>query len=80
MNQEAPQPAAPTEVPATAESGWLNRKNVPYPQFQYQDTRNLLGFVSETHAAHQPTTDGPPKPFMPGVPRYMHDFGSRVEV
>lgn len=61
-------------------SGWLNRKNVPFPQFQYQDTRNLLGFVSETHAAHQPTTDGPPKPFMPGIPRYMHDFGTRVEV
>ncbi len=63
-------------------SGWLNKKNVPYPQFQYQDTRNLLGFVCETHAAHQTPIDGPPP--APGsfrmTPRYMHDYSAKVEL
>ncbi len=63
-------------------SGWLNKKNVPYPQFQYQDTRKLLGFVSETHAMHQTAIDGGSAEisFPKGPPTYMYDFSSRVEI
>lgn len=59
-------------------SGWLRNKNVAYPQFAYQDTRALLGFVTETHPGKQAPLD-PSIVAPPFKPQYVYDFSARAE-